>query len=304
MGLDNKLKVSVIINCHNSENYLNECILSVLNQSHYNLEVIIIDNFSTDKTYDIVKSFSDNRIEYFKTNSFLSLGDARNFGLNRAKGEYTSFLDSDDYWDPEKIKKSMRRIDENVGFVYSDVKYFDKKKSFNLYDRRKAYFGSCFNELVLDYNLCLSSCLFSNKIMKKNKIKFDVNLEVCEDFDFFIQFARLTNIAYVNEVLVYYRLHEGSSTFNNRQLFFKEIKYICNSKTTIPDDLNFRLKKINIINESKYFWEIAQSKKAIKNILLSENNFFIKLFYTTLFLIPYGPIKKVHNLIFYNYDSN
>ena len=83
-----KLKVSVIMNVHNGEEYIKEAIQSVINQTYENWELIIWDNKSIDKTYFILSQFKDNRIKYFKSKIFLNLYHARNNAIKKAKGKY------------------------------------------------------------------------------------------------------------------------------------------------------------------------------------------------------------------------
>ena len=102
-----KPKVSIIINCHNGENYIEESIKSVKNQTYKNWEIIYFDNLSTDKSLAIVKSFVDKRIKIIKSKLFLSLYDARNKAIKYAKGKYVAFLDSDDWWVKSKLKEQI-----------------------------------------------------------------------------------------------------------------------------------------------------------------------------------------------------
>ena len=84
--------VSVIINCRNSEKFLKESINSVVNQTFKNLEIIIVDNHSTDNTKNIIDSYKDKRIKYFYTKSYLSLGAARNVALEKSNGKFMHLL--------------------------------------------------------------------------------------------------------------------------------------------------------------------------------------------------------------------
>ena len=94
------MKVSVIVPVFNSEKYINRCIESILCQSYSNLEIILVDDGSTDSTYDICKSFFDQRILLLqKENGGAS--SARNYGLLKAKGKYICFVDSDDVVDAD-----------------------------------------------------------------------------------------------------------------------------------------------------------------------------------------------------------
>ena len=166
--MQTKELVSVIINCRNSEKFLRECIDSVVNQSYKNLEIVIVDNHSTDDTKSIVGSYEDERIKYFYTKSHLSLGAARNVALEKSNGKFIAFIDSDDIWGKNKILNTVKKFKEGTGLVYSDVKYFNETKSFRLYSHRNIYTGNCFKDLLCDYNLCMSSCVVSNTIIKKS----------------------------------------------------------------------------------------------------------------------------------------
>ena len=291
--------VSVIINCFNSQEYLKECVESVLEQTYTRFEIIFIDNQSTDDTFKIIKSYEDSRINYFKTSNFMTLGGARNIGLNHAKGVFISFLDSDDIWDENKLLYSIPVINNDIEMVYSDVIYFNKTNSFNLYGRRIPYQGDCFEELVEDYNLCLSSCIFTKNIVSKNKIKFNEKLKVCEDFDFFLKITLKTKIAYLNKKLVKYRIHDKNLTNTKRYLFFEEIKLIINKLKNINQELKDRVLSKNSLNEAKYDWKLGRSTTGRSKIILNkELKSFQKIFYLMVFFIPFRFISKIYNLLF------
>ena len=117
--------VSVIINCRNSEKFLKSCLESVLNQSYKDFEVLIIDNNSTDKTKEIIQSFSDKRISYYYLKNFKPW-KCKKFCADRSKGELIAFIDSDDLWHRDKLSKIVCKFSEKIGLVYSDVEYFKK----------------------------------------------------------------------------------------------------------------------------------------------------------------------------------
>jgi len=118
--------VSVIIPCFNRADIVGETIESVLAQSHKLLEVIIVDDGSTDDTREVVARYGDPRIRYFyKANGGLS--SARNAGLEEARGEYIAFLDSDDVWHPWKLSAQVEVFSRytSVGLVWSDMSTFE-----------------------------------------------------------------------------------------------------------------------------------------------------------------------------------
>ena len=123
--------VSVIMNCHNGEIYLKESINSLINQTYKNWEMIFWDNASTDNSKKILDKFNDERIKYFKSNKFTSLYEARNLSIEKAQGEYISFLDTDDLWIKDKIEKQIYFLEKNKEYkiVYSNFFVLDENKN-------------------------------------------------------------------------------------------------------------------------------------------------------------------------------
>tara|TARA_B100001093_G_scaffold197419_1_gene189818 strand:+ start:16595 stop:17506 length:912 start_codon:yes stop_codon:yes gene_type:complete len=291
--------VSVIVNCYNSQAFLKKTIESILNQTHKNFELILIDNQSNDKTATIIKKFKDHRIFYNMTSNFMTLGGARNVGLKYAKGEYISFLDSDDIWDKNKILFTIPLFKKNIEMVYSDVIYFTEKNSFNLYDHVVPYKGKCYQDLLKNYTLCLSSCIFTKNIIEKNKIRFNEKLKVCEDFDFFLKIALKTNIDYSEKKLVKYRIHNENLTNTKRPLFFKENNDIIKSQNTISQEFKDRLLSKNFLDEAKYEWKLGKRSEGISKILLNkELKIFKKSFYVILFFLPFRHLSKIYQFFF------
>ena len=109
-------KVSVIVNFHNAEKYLRQCINSIIEQEFKDLEIILWDNNSNDNSSKIIKSYEDRRIRYFFNKEKVPLYKARNQAIYNAKGELISFLDCDDWW--EKNYLSSRK------FFFTDTKFY------------------------------------------------------------------------------------------------------------------------------------------------------------------------------------
>ena len=286
--------VSVIINCRNSEKFLKDCIDSVINQSYKNLEIILIDNQSRDNTKSIIHSFKDERIKYFKTNDYISLGAARNFALGKSNGEFFAFIDSDDLWNRNKILNVISKFQEGVGLVYSDVLYFNETKSFRLYSHRKIYTGNCFKNLLYDYNLCMSSCVVSKRTLNEYNIKFDNKLKVCEDLDFFLKIAYVSKVDYIDEILTDYRIHDNNLSSRFLDLFYEEYSITINNLVNFFNlDKNQFLKALefNHINKSKFLWKKKKIKKAFFELGNIKILLFHRLFYSILILIPYGIVK-------------
>src|SRR5438093_705810 len=114
-------KVSIIIPAYNQAKFLAQAIDSALQQTHPDLEVIVIDDGSTDDTSEIAARFA-NQIRYIHQDN-TGLPGARNRGIRESKGEYLCFLDSDDFYHPEKIQRQVALLDADprLGFVYCDI---------------------------------------------------------------------------------------------------------------------------------------------------------------------------------------
>ena len=122
--------VSVIVPAYNCEKFIGETIDSVLAQTYKNWEMIIVDDCSSDHTRDIVLEFAsqDSRIKYYFLQENSGAAVARNTAMERAKGEYMAFLDSDDIWLPEKLEKQLSFMKENdVAFSSTSYELIDEE---------------------------------------------------------------------------------------------------------------------------------------------------------------------------------
>ena len=121
MTTNNSL-VSIIINCFNGEKYLKEALVSVINQSYKNWEVIFWDNQSTDSSAKIFKSYNDKRFKYYYATQHTRLYEARNEAIKRSSGEFIAFLDTDDFWEKDKLELQIPLFkDSEVGVVYGNL---------------------------------------------------------------------------------------------------------------------------------------------------------------------------------------
>lgn len=121
------LKVSVITPTHNGEKFVKETIYSILNQTHKNLEVLIVDDCSSDNTVKIIKSFDDPRIKLFQNEINSGAAFSRNKALKEASGDYIAFLDGDDIWFPTKIEEQLSFMVKNsYDFSYTEYELINE----------------------------------------------------------------------------------------------------------------------------------------------------------------------------------
>ena len=119
--------VSIIMNCFNGEHYLDDALKSVLDQTYKNWELIFWDNKSADNSRNVFKKFNDSHFKYFLSEKHTTLYEARNSAIQKAQGEFLAFLDTDDIWLKDKLKKQIPLFEDNsVGLVYGNFWLFNK----------------------------------------------------------------------------------------------------------------------------------------------------------------------------------
>ena len=120
--------VSIITPVYNSEEYLEETILSVINQTYKNWELLLIDDYSTDNSYKIIEKYlTDERIKYLRNERNSGPAITRNVGLEKSKGEYIAFLDSDDIWAKNKLELQIDYMKKNsIRICHGDYIFIDK----------------------------------------------------------------------------------------------------------------------------------------------------------------------------------
>ncbi|MCP3874207.1 MAG: glycosyltransferase family 2 protein [Desulfobacteraceae bacterium] len=121
--------VSILMNCHNCSKYLEESLDSIYQQTYQDFEIVFIDNCSDDGTNTIVNQY-DKRLKYYQTPHFMTLGEARSFGLQFCKSKYLAFLDTDDTWCPTILEKSINILNDkgnDYSMTYANIAFIDEK---------------------------------------------------------------------------------------------------------------------------------------------------------------------------------
>jgi len=223
--------ISIVVNCYNGEKYLSQTLTSIQNQKYKNFEVIFIDNCSTDNTYKIFKNINDKRFKYFRTKKKIKLYKARNFALEKCKGDFITFLDSDDWWNENFLssRKSFFKTSDDYGFSYSNCFHFiENLKKKSIFSRKKFPSGYIRNYLIEDYIVKMGTIIIKKKILKL--YKFSENYDIIGDFDLILKISKKFKAKAFNDLLVTIRIHKNNFSHNNRRLFYKEFKNWLNSK--------------------------------------------------------------------------
>lgn len=213
-------KVSVIVPSYNCERYIGETIQGILGQSYENIELIIIDDASSDGSIAIINSFKDKRIYLYQNKANLGVSETLNIGLSHATGEYISFCGADDVFEINKTELQVRFLDQNptIGGVFSLAQLIDQKgrpTSKQLYGGNHTSFSSLEQQdrfgwlrsfFVGDNSLCASSLLAKRDVLMKMGC-FDERLTLLQDHDLNVRLCVANHIHVLPEYTVRYRVH-------------------------------------------------------------------------------------------------
>ncbi|MEH1776339.1 glycosyltransferase family 2 protein [Nostoc sp.] len=196
-------KVSVIIPAYNTEAYIAKAIESALEQTLDDIEVIMVDDGSSDKTVEIAKSFTDQRLKIMVNQQNLGVSAARNRALRAAQGEWIAVLDSDDWYVPDRLEKLVYLANEINADMIADDLHLIKDGATSPWSTLIQESGECIDKIIpIDIvyfvetdvygkpglHLGLSKPLFKREFLVKHGIMYDENLSIAEDFWFDMKF--------------------------------------------------------------------------------------------------------------------
>ena len=246
------------MNCHNGEKYLLKSINSIKNQSYLNWELIFFDNASNDKSKSIIRSFKDKRIKIYSSKKLLKLYEARNAAIKKAKGNYITFLDTDDWWVNKKLTEEVNFIkkNKNVNILYSKFYVYNQKTKISKISNNKIRAGMISKHLLKNYSIGILSVFLSRKIFKKNI--FNKKYNIIGDFDFFTNLSLKYNFFTIEKPLAYYRVHDDNYSKKRIDEFIKELKFWMKQNKK-----KFESKKISLFHQ-KILLKKLQIKKILK----------------------------------------
>lgn len=195
--------ISIIIPTFNRSQVLLRAINSVLNQTHKDFELIIIDDGSTDQTYDLLLALiNDEKIKYFKSeNSGVSA--ARNLGVKHSVGEYITFLDSDDEWLPHKLFDQINflKLETEHRIVFGEEIWIRNGVRVNQKKIHQKSGGSIFKECVQQCFIAPSSVLMERSLFLEMN-GFNEEFLVCEDYDLWLRISSLYKIGFIPHPII------------------------------------------------------------------------------------------------------
>lgn len=202
-----KPKITVLMSVYNGEKFLRQAVDSILNQSFKNFEFIIIDDGSTDRTAEIVKSYKDERIKFIQNEKNVGLAKSLNRGIQLAKGEYIARMDADDLSLPRRFEKQVKFMDKDpkIAICGTWLKLFGNNKSEiwkvpSDFEKIKC--------LMLFYPAIYHPTVFIRKaFLERYNVYYNESFNCSQDYDLWTRVAEKAKISNLKEVLLLHRVH-------------------------------------------------------------------------------------------------
>ena len=250
--------VSVIVPSYNHQNYIKECLLSILNQTYKNIQLIVIDDGSKDNSIEIIENL---RIEYnfiFIKQSNIGLSKTLNRALKEfIKGEFVCALASDDFWDLNKVQIQVGYLIANKKFdlVFSNAYIVDHQSQIKgCFDEFRLKNNCSLEDLILDkFGIPALTVMLRKSVFEKVGL-YDENL-IIEDWDMWIRIADKGSLAFIIEKLAYYRMHDNNISSNLQLMMQARFQIIEKWKAVYPE----------IYKKASIYWRTEALKQFSKN---------------------------------------
>jgi len=287
-------KVSIVLPTYNGAKYIRQSIDSCLNQTYKNIELIIVDDGSSDKTPEIIKSYKDKRIKYIRHDKNRGLPFALNTGFTNTTGEYLTWTSDDNQYLPEAIEKMLNYLnsDKKIDFVYADYFNYISETGEKLLVKMKD------SNILVKENV-VGPCFLYSRTVYKNIGNYNTKYFFVEDYEYWIRVYKKYSLVHCPYLLYVYRSHSKSLTNNSYWeviLFDSILKYQNNfitlhklAKKIISFFINIVIKKRESI-----FKIYLQNYLRVSRISLRLNILYLLLLAYFSF---YGGIKLLNKVL-------
>lgn len=258
--------VSVVITTYNYGAYLKTCLDSVLCQGHTNLEIIVINDGSTDHTDQVIAPYLKNPLIKYVKQANAGQAVAKNKGINKGTGDYVAFLDADDYWMPEKLTKQLAlfKADSQLGVVFSQSTWIDQAGLPIPIHTPRPHSGWVTNDMVIDNFVAFSSALVKRECFQTLGF-FDEKLEMGIDWDLWLRFSRHYKFAFVDEKLIAYRVGHPNQMSKKQERRQEQTDFILNrflqeNPGVVPAKSLKKAQAYTYRNRGEYFLKIDKKR--------------------------------------------
>lgn len=214
--------VSVIMPAYNGEKYIGDAIESILNQTYENLELIIVEDKSTDSTLDVIQKYKDPRIFIQLNSENKGIAFSTNLGIKISKGKYIALLDDDDIALKRRLEWQVKFLEEHeeVDILGGRSALIDKDGEFIKYDKEPIYNSKYIKANMLFYNKRFANCttMMRRSFIDKNDLKYQEACLGMQDFKFFIDSSKVGTMTSIDHLIHLKRIHEEEETEKRRKL--------------------------------------------------------------------------------------
>ena len=273
--------VSIFINAYNSENFILEAVGSVLNQSYKNIQLVVIDDCSTDKTYELLKTVKDNRLELYKNEVNMGISYTCNRGIDLCRGEYIAHIDSDDVWMVNMLEKQVGFLEQNpkYGACFSQADIIDSsgklcndthselKEIYNMYNLPQE---KMFRYFIENPNRLSHSSVVAKASVVKQIGHHRLSTRYLHDYDYWLRMIMHCEIYILQEALTMIRVHNDSNSTMNESKWIahdNELLYIIdNAIENCSDELFLRAFNGKLRLSGEYTHKETRLEKAFYSI--------------------------------------
>ena len=222
--------LTVVMTTYNREKYLSQAINSILNQTYSNFYFVILDNFSSDNTENIIKSYSDSRIRYIKNSENIGFVANTNKAFDICETDYLIVVHDDDLFKPNFIETEMKIIEKNpdVSIVGSNRVYINENGSIlnEMHKLNNDIVFSKYDYIKSGLTLCMPSILYRVAFIRKNNLRYKEEIGFASDTFFQYEINLLdTKIYFIKEPLVYYRIHQNQFSKDSLQVVIDRLSF-------------------------------------------------------------------------------
>lgn len=248
-------KVSIVLPTYNGERYIKKSIDSILRQTYQNLELVIVDDCSTDQTNAIINEYAknDNRIHIIRNNTNQKLPKSLNIGFSECDGDYYTWTSDDNIYYEEAIEKMVSFLENNAkyNFVFTCEEFIDENGNHIGYREHP----QDMNEMYC--NNIVSACFLYRKMVHEELGGYDTSKFLIEDYDFFRRAYIKWGMGYIPEILYSYRRHSGS--LSETKMIDVRMKKIELLETSLQEELPLEIK-------NKIYRELSDSHYEISSL--------------------------------------
>lgn len=278
----NNSVISVILPVYNCSDFVSNSVNSILNQTFEDFELLIIDDASTDNTYEIVGALDDPRIRIIKKPENTGYTNSLNMGIEMANGKYIARMDGDDFSYPQRFQKQIQFFNSNPDAIVCGTNYkFMNSHEVNNHpsspeEVRVHLLAGCY--------VAHPTVMFKKEVLLKNNLRYNPEFEPAEDYNLWVEMSRYGQIGNIPEVLLDYRTHinQVSQKFSGRQQRYtdharlKMVSYLVPEMT--KEQKSIHLSLVNpFASKRPEIWKMKKWVSSLKNANVEKGVFEQKI---------------------------